>query len=119
MQGGTIEDGLYTLQSVTYYGAPGDLAPTVTEWLVCGSTWTAGQWTEIGDGGDFTAESAIYSASLAGSQATLTPACSTAFAASIDIRSFTASPGQLIFLTSYATTPDAGLTWDLATFVQR
>jgi hypothetical protein len=48
--GGTIQDGTYLLQSVTYYGAcppPGQVTQDRVTWVICGNQWQSAQL--IGD----------------------------------------------------------------------
>jgi hypothetical protein len=113
MQGGTIEDGTYVLQSVSYYGTCPSIQPTLTNWFIAGDAWAALEVVEVDDAGNIAIMSAAYSAVMADNEVILCPTCIQRIPNAIDTRTFTASPKQLTF-TAYQ-----GGTWTVATFVNQ
>jgi hypothetical protein len=115
MQGGPIEDGTYVMQSLTYYGTCGDLTPVQANWIINGSSWSAGEWVAENPSIGFIGfEGLMYSAVVEGSRATLCASCPIFVPLAIDRYSFTASLGTLMLFTI-----DSPGTSEVATFVKQ
>jgi hypothetical protein len=100
MQGGTIEDGVYVLQSAIWYGPCQPATTSTTAWTFCGGQVSVAQ-TDFADGGSSTLWVA-FDATTAGTTITLTPICSSVGNVGAMMRNYTATPGHLAFSTSYA-----------------
>jgi hypothetical protein len=110
-QGGTIVDGTYTLQSFTYYG----VCPTTpdiarTTWSICGDHWDVAQVSFANTGNSdgsaspvsrFNFRTTVQASSVAFDTACEPPVTSLTLVA----RTYTASPGHLMFIYPDATTP--------------
>jgi hypothetical protein len=103
--GGVIEDGIYILQSFTYYG----VCPTTpdiasTNWQICGNHWDVLQIdTDNADGGTFPPERFNFVTSVQSSTVEYTQTCGPMV--TVGPRAYTATPGHLMFVYPDTTTP--------------
>ena len=102
---GAIEDGIYVLDSFTYYGVC-PTAPDVasTTWQICGNHWDVLQvLTNSADGGTFPPERLNFVTNVQASSVEYTESCGGTV--SVGPRGYSATPGHLTFIYPDATTP--------------
>ena len=104
-QGGTVEDGTYTLQTFTYYGVcptSPDLASTT--WSICGDQWDVAQLVPLlstdPDAGTAPVFRLNFATAVQGTSVSFQLSCVPTSAAPIVLapRGYTASPGHLTFI---------------------
>jgi hypothetical protein len=102
--GGTVVDGLYTLDSFTHFGSTCP-APDVTQttWVICGATWVVGQTGLNGIGPDASALTPVhydFHVSLTATSVAFTQTCMATgnTMSNLAPRGFTATDHDLTFI---------------------
>jgi hypothetical protein len=100
-EGGTIEDGVYVLESVAIYGQTGCVPGAVaTAWSICGSQWAVAQ-RNLDEAGE-SIYRVDYAASVGATAISLTPTCEADVGGLTPMtRDFSATPAGLTFITTY------------------
>jgi hypothetical protein len=110
-QGGAIANGVYVLESSTFYGGcPATPEATRSTWAICGSEWDLADVqylvpTDL-DAGILPALHANFTADVASSSVSFTAGCETE-TASLAARPYTATSTQLTFIYSDSAAPGA------------
>jgi hypothetical protein len=97
-QGGTVADGLYFLESATWYRGCQQAAMARSVWLVCGELWDNA--AIIPDGG---VAHTNYLSAIQGTTNTLNPLCSSPEPEAGMAYGYSASASRLTLMTNYGT----------------